>query len=778
MVPKSSNDSATLAHVGALVLPYDASCTQGEGFLFSAGDVSCMASPFQSIDYCKDETNGEPCLRNGPGGTSSMKFMKVDSQSSREQMMSVTAEAEGGGWGVKVSASVSSQQSSKMSSESTSYVLYGQKHLGNLEIANAQNLKLTQQAKDLMAQGFEVFTTTYGTHLVGYISSGATFYGSYTLYSESSCSDDQLSVAASVSGSYGPFSAEASASFDQAVTEASSKTKVEATLRCTGTVECASEPPTSAEKMLEMSKTWHEATDKMGTPLKMAIFPFGRSADMANSLNSDLTKGWTQEQKQALLGFGMPTVPMINEWKVQQGETKLFINSIESALDTWDGMQDHNIIERAGTIATGLVDGRSWQLLENKKGYKFVGQDVSCMRLGERLFRFPGERHNLDATGDHRYQACLATINPQDGDHVYIESPSCVAKSNARRNDVCYFRDKDGCHALEVCEWHEQVKYFAPAEPVVAVASTHRRVGRHPVQCQCPNGREYNVGDYSMINSCEKGKTDWDFEWWTMGGAAACAGGVIHWPEHQDQICDMSKEKVTRTGRVNLAQATIGVTCSVPEVQIQLQTLLKDATDYHAQFLDTSLEHVLEVQRDWQTDRTKVFFWRGVQLEYLKNRLKAVRRIMDSSLVVLEGVELPKDKAISPNANGNSPCYKTDLTDRLELHNVEMLSGDKQLSTPQACAVAVLENSMPNKDGELPICSNQYMVFYAQRPDKAAGQCFCVPPSTRCERKITSNSIDGGVDLRASNKMWGDVKKQDHYVFKITRNINSKDVTK
>ena len=143
-----------------------------------------------------------------------MKYMKVDDESSRSQMTAVTTEAEGGGWGVKVSASVSTQQSSKMSSSSTSYVLYGHKDLGNLEIANAHMLELTDDAKALIQKGFREFTSTYGTHLVGYISTGATFYGAFTIYSTSSSSEDKLAVASSVEGSYGPFSAKASASFE------------------------------------------------------------------------------------------------------------------------------------------------------------------------------------------------------------------------------------------------------------------------------------------------------------------------------------------------------------------------------------------------------------------------------------------------------------------------------------------------------------------------------------------------------------------------------------
>ena len=158
---------APLAHVGALTLPYDSSCSQGEGFYFSAGGTSCMASPFKPVPHCSDmESPTSACLRNGPGGSSFMKYMKVDDESSSSEMQSVTAEAEGGGWGVKVSASVSAQKSSKMSSRSTSYVLYGHKHLGNLEVANAHMLELTTEAKALVKKGFEAFTRTYGTHLV------------------------------------------------------------------------------------------------------------------------------------------------------------------------------------------------------------------------------------------------------------------------------------------------------------------------------------------------------------------------------------------------------------------------------------------------------------------------------------------------------------------------------------------------------------------------------------------------------------------------------------
>ena len=48
-----------------------------------------------------------------------------------------------------------------------------------------------------------------------------------------------------------------------------------------------------------------------------------------------------------------------------------------------------------------------------------------------------------------------------------------------------------------------------------------------------------------------------------------------------------------------------------------------------------------------------------------------------------------------------------------------------------------------------------------------------MPPATRCERKINTTTLDG--EKYTGSDLMGDVEKQDNYVFKITKNFNSKD---
>lgn len=695
-----------------------------------------------------------------------MKYMKVDSKSSSSEMQSVTAEAEGGGWGVKASASVSAQQSSKMSSRSTSYVLYGQKHLGNLEVANPHMLKLTDDARALMKQGFKAFTRTYGTHLVGHISSGATFYGAFTIYSTSSSSDDKLSVAASVEGSYGPFSAKASANFESARSSASSSTKVEATLSCTGTVACASEPPITAEAMLEMSKTWHDATDTMGTPLKMAIYPYGRSADLANTLNGLGNDSWSQEEKDALFGFGLPTPDMLEEWKAQQNTVQLFLTSVNTALTTWDGIVgNENIIERARSHK-GLTSGANWKHVKDLPAdYTLKLSDVSdgneeydgCQRLAEQLTTQP---HGVPKD-DRDWCHALKQVTSAEAPKVYIEQPKCVHKES-NKDDVCFGRrfDKVDCTDQTVCQWSDTPGYFIPDDDVVVEPVSGRQLGSHPVQCTCANSREYHVGDFSGLNPCEKDRADWDFAWWNMGGAAACRGGLIRWAADADQICDASEGKATVVdAQVPMSKATVGATCSVPEVNDELLKLLAETEQYRAKFLDTSLEHVMEVQKQWHTQPDQVFFWHGEYLGKLEKKLSAIAQFMDSSLIVLDSV-----------TEKNCQTTGTDGSQQTaELLPIESGLNDS-LTSPQVCAVAVLQTHAIDPMQ----CSDQYMAW--QNSDNSKSQCYCLPPSTRCKRETTTS----GRSVEASGQrelhyepMFGLVAKQDLYIFKINQNMPS-----
>jgi len=607
----SSDDNSLLAQVGSLEFPYDPSCAQANGFLFSAGDVSCMASPFKPIAYCDEHrTDLVACIRRGLGGTSSMKYLKVDSQQSRSQLASMAMSAEGGGWGVKVSASAEASRESKMSSQSTSYVLYGHKHLRNLEVANPHLLELTDDAKHLIEQGFDSFTRTYGTHMVGYITSGATYFGSYTLFSTTSSTDAVTKISASVDFAGGMFSASGSASFANQQSSMNTETKVDATVKCTGSTICTSAVPDTPAKMLEMSKTWHDDTELEGKPLKMAIYPFARATSFATAVRNATGKSWSPAQVDAMFGFGLPTKPMLTEWKLQQAEAESFRKAVFLALSTWQGVADPtDQISRADETS---IDKR-----------------------------------------------------------------------------------------------------------------TDRTLGKFPSLCTCPSGRRYEVADYSELNTCRPDKADWEFEWWLKGGAVACSGGVVRWDVDSDKLCNTSR--TTHPDSDKLSEATMGATCGVPEIRLQLLQLQTRVEAYYSQFLNTSLDHVLIVQRAWQTKRPEVFFYNGLALQELKDQLEAIARLMDSTLIMLEGLSMSQHCHVEATF---TPTQLQAIPVDMDYDDDNEVDVEYRMRTPQACAVAVMAEA--KKD---PLkCSHQFFRFQAAVDDKEA-VCECFPPSTKCTKE-------------------------------------------
>jgi hypothetical protein len=94
--------------------------------------------------------------------------------------------AEGGGWGVKVSASLSLMQDSESSYNSLSFTVGESNTLFKKSIRNPEALKLKPSALSLLKSNPELFLKTYGRHYISEITYGGSFLGAINLYGKTS----------------------------------------------------------------------------------------------------------------------------------------------------------------------------------------------------------------------------------------------------------------------------------------------------------------------------------------------------------------------------------------------------------------------------------------------------------------------------------------------------------------------------------------------------------------------------------------------------------------
>merc|ERR1711865_75341 len=142
--------------------------------------------------------------------------------------MKAAISAEGGSVGVTVSASVEVMTTSEMSLESVSHIVSGTTYTHNKRIRNAQKLKLTEPAKDLLNTDRERFIRQFGLTFVQSITEGGSFMGTFNMVAKKSSSQQELKAEASFKYEGGVYSAKGSAKFEGRQKEEPSNTRITA----------------------------------------------------------------------------------------------------------------------------------------------------------------------------------------------------------------------------------------------------------------------------------------------------------------------------------------------------------------------------------------------------------------------------------------------------------------------------------------------------------------------------------------------------------------------
>merc|ERR1719350_1531426 len=141
-------------------------------------------------------------------------------------MTESVTEAEGGGYGVSVSAGFSYMKRSQVSEKSTAFFIGASGRTSTRSLNNPQNLKLTSTAKQLLSVNSSMFLQFYSSTFVHTLTYGGSFLGSVTINSKETSDDRDISAFASFSVNKGLFSASGNTSFKNTINEKTGKVSV------------------------------------------------------------------------------------------------------------------------------------------------------------------------------------------------------------------------------------------------------------------------------------------------------------------------------------------------------------------------------------------------------------------------------------------------------------------------------------------------------------------------------------------------------------------------
>ena len=228
--PLFSKAGALTAGVQETTMAYtDMSCELGFGYDMANGCVMIAIDSNSVYDCTGEEAEGTSCVETNTGDQQFQSYMKYISDSKQySDAVDITAEAEGSGWGVTVSAGMTSLKNSKSSTSSVTFYVGGAyPRIKTKTIKHPDKMKLAATKRAALVKDPATWISTYGLWYVYKVTYGGSFTATYTLTETSSSSSSSLDVfakvdvsdfySASVSGDYNDAKTNSEASFTEYV---------------------------------------------------------------------------------------------------------------------------------------------------------------------------------------------------------------------------------------------------------------------------------------------------------------------------------------------------------------------------------------------------------------------------------------------------------------------------------------------------------------------------------------------------------------------------------
>jgi len=245
--------------------PASLACFLGSGFGIQKG---CQYVPaLTGIEDCAVAASGEACYTDTP--TEVVRGYSRDVRTSFEysSMTESITEAEGGGFGISVSASFSYMKRSQVSEKSNAFFIGASGRTKTRSLNNPQNLKLTSTAKQLLRANASMFLQFYSSTFVHTLTYGGAFLGSVTVNSKETSDERDISAFAGFSVNKGIFSASGNTSFKNTINEKTGKVSIFMNADWRGGQ--VQQDYSAPEKMGDMFRSWDATWRTSPAPLTL-----------------------------------------------------------------------------------------------------------------------------------------------------------------------------------------------------------------------------------------------------------------------------------------------------------------------------------------------------------------------------------------------------------------------------------------------------------------------------------------------------------------------------
>jgi len=245
--------------------PATLGCFLGSGFGIQKG---CQYIPaLQNIPSCDTAGSGEACYRDT--NTEAVRGYMRDVRTSFDysSLTESITEAEGGGFGVSVSASFSYMKRSQVSEKAQAFFIGASGRTSTRTLDNPGALKLTSTAKQLLTANASMFLQFFSSTFVHTVTYGGSFLGSVTVNSKETSDDRDINAFAAFSVNKGIFSASGNSSFQNTINEKTGKVEIFMSADWKGGQ--PQQDYSSPEKMGDMFRSWDSTWRANPAPLTL-----------------------------------------------------------------------------------------------------------------------------------------------------------------------------------------------------------------------------------------------------------------------------------------------------------------------------------------------------------------------------------------------------------------------------------------------------------------------------------------------------------------------------
>jgi len=413
--------------------PASLSCFLGSGFGIQKG---CQYVPaLQSIPSCDTAASGEGCYRDTP--TEAVRGYSRDVRTSFDysSLTESVTEAEGGGFGISVSASFSYMKRSQVSEKSTAFFIGSSGRTSVRTLDNPGALKLTDTAKQLLRTNPSLFLQFYSSTFVHTLTYGGSFLGSVTVNSKETSDDRDIGAFAEFSVNKGVFSAGGNSSFQNTINEKTGRVEVFISADWKGGQ--VQQDYSSADKMGDMFRSWDSTWRASPAPLTLVT---RRWIDLVDV--QEIVFGLPSDE--LMLFFTDTISPIIqNRISVENAAIMKVESSVRQALSWLATASDATLrtclenlrddIQRK-RIAIDAMDDSQVLAIQTQ----FLNSDLSWFESADYQSRYTNCVGNADKVCDGYTYSCNSwqVLNRDERVDWCLRNPSCTGSTATPTSDL------------------------------------------------------------------------------------------------------------------------------------------------------------------------------------------------------------------------------------------------------------------------------------------------------------------------------------------------------